>query len=44
MTAFLEMGLSAVTGFLGAGGVVVDVRGVFDAGEVEGERFCYGTL
>lgn len=27
-----EMGLSGVTGFLGAGGVVVDVRGMFDAG------------
>jgi len=40
---FLEMGLSGVTGFLGAG-VVVDVRGAFDAGEVEGNGFYYKGL
>ena len=44
MIAFLEMGLSGVARFLGAGGVVVDVRGVFDAGEVEGIGFCYKRL
>ena len=29
------MGLSGVSGLLGEGAVVVDVRGVFDAGVVE---------
>ena len=41
---FREMGLSGVTGFLGAGGVVVDVRGMFDAGEVKKQRLYYETL
>jgi len=38
------MGLSGVTEFLGAGGVVVDVWGVFDAGEVKKQRLYYETL
>jgi UDP-N-acetyl-D-mannosaminuronate dehydrogenase len=41
---FRGMGLSGVSGFLGVGAVVVDVRGVFDAGEVEGIGFCYKRL
>ena len=41
---FLEMGLSGVAGFLGAGGVVVDVRGVFDAGDAEKMNFYYSGL
>ncbi|MEA1868686.1 MAG: hypothetical protein U9N61_09475 [Euryarchaeota archaeon] len=41
---FRGMGLSGVTGFLGVGGVVVDVRGVFDAGEVKKQRLHYETL
>ena len=40
---FLGMGLSGVSGFLGAG-VVVDVRGVFDVGEVKGKGFYYMGL
>jgi len=39
---FLEMGLSGVSRFLGVGAVVVDVRGVFDGGMVEG--ILYKTL
>ena len=39
-----ELGLSGVREFLGAGAVVVDVRGVFDAEVVEGMGFCYRTL
>jgi hypothetical protein len=41
---FLEMGLSGVTGFLDARGVVVDVRGMFDEGEVKKQRLYYETL
>ena len=41
---FRGMGLSGVSGVLGAGAVVVDVRGIFDAGVVEGMGFCYRRL
>ncbi|MEA1944285.1 MAG: hypothetical protein U9N07_02950 [Euryarchaeota archaeon] len=41
---FRGMGLSGVSGFLGAGAVVVDVRGIFDAGVVEGMGFYYRRL
>ena len=41
---FLAMGLSGVVGFLGAGGVVVDVRGAFDAGDTEKMNFYYSGL
>ena len=41
---FRGMGLSGVSGFLGEGAVVVDVRGMFDAGVVEGMGFCYKRL
>ena len=36
---FRGMGLSGVREFLGAGAVVVDVRGMFDAGAAEGMGF-----
>ena len=41
---FLGMGLSGVSGFLGAGAVVVDVRGMFDGDEVEGKGFYYKRI
>ena len=40
---FRGMGLSGVSRFLGDGAVVVDARGMIDAEEAEGERFCYST-
>ena len=40
---FRGMGLPGVSRFLGAGAVVVDVRGMIDAGMVEGMGFCYIT-
>ena len=39
---FRGMGLSGVSGVLGAGAVVVDVRGVFEGGVVEGKGFWQG--
>ena len=41
---FRGMGLSGVSGVLGEGAVVVDVRGMFDAGEVKGKGFYYMGL
>ena len=41
---FRGMGLSGVSGFLGAGAVVVDVRGMFGGAGVEGEGFYYMGL
>ncbi|NIA12345.1 MAG: nucleotide sugar dehydrogenase, partial [Nitrospiraceae bacterium] len=41
---FRGMGLSGVSGVLGEGAVVVDVRGMFDAGEAEGMGIRYERL
>ena len=41
---FRGMGLSGVSGFVGAGAVVVDVRGMIDGEEVEGKGFYYKGL
>jgi len=41
---FRGMGLSSVSGFLGAGGVVVDVRGMFDGDVAEGMGIQYERL
>ncbi|CAD6490187.1 MAG: hypothetical protein KFBDDELM_00065 [Candidatus Argoarchaeum ethanivorans] len=38
------MGFSGASRFLGEEAVVVDVRGIFDEGEVEGKGFCYRRL
>jgi len=44
MIAFWGMGLSGVQEFMDEGAAVVDVRGMIDAGEMEGEGFYYMGL
>ena len=41
---FRGMGLSGVSGVLGEEAVMVDVRGMIDAGVVEGKGFYYKRL
>jgi len=41
---FRGMGVENLRGFMDEGAVVVDVRGMIDAGEAEGKGFCYRTV